>query len=226
MDNHENKIAIICDFDGTVSVRDVNNSIFHDFGNNETEAIENDYMNSRIGIRESLEAQYRIIGISEETFNNYVLENMEIDPAFFDLVDLAKNKKMQLSIISGGFINYIKILFNKHKRELNIPVYANELVVEKGILVPKYGCVPDCDKHYGPCGICKRQRILDYKKDYKVIYVGDGFTDRCAAENSDAVFAKDNLAIYCKQNGIKHIGYNSFVDVNGYIVEHILKNDL
>lgn len=212
-----NDIAVICDFDGTVSVKDVNLSIFQTFGNEKTDEIERKYRNSEIGIKESLLAQYKIIRIDDKTFKRYVYEKMDIDETFFELSDYLKLNGIELAIVSGGFINYMKILFDKHNRPLNIPVYTNELVVQDGILIPHYGDVSECAKHYGPCGVCKYQHIVEYKKRYNVIYVGDGYTDRCAAESADIVFAKDNLYKYCIENNIKCFKYDSFKDVKRYI---------
>lgn len=216
-------IVIVCDFDGTISIEDVNTSIFRHFGNESTDAIENKYRNSMIGLRESLESQYEIIEIDEEAFIDYVSVNMELDESFFELCDFARSRDIKVVIVSGGFINYMEVLFKKYSRELDIPVVSNKLVIKNGIMVPQYESVPHCKKHYGPCGLCKQQHIMEYKKNNKVIYVGDGFTDRCAAENADIVFAKDNLVKYCRENNIKYIEFNRFKEIKDYIEENILK---
>jgi 2-hydroxy-3-keto-5-methylthiopentenyl-1-phosphate phosphatase len=220
------KIVVICDFDGTISRKDVNYSIFRYFGGDRAQAVEDKYWNSEIGLRESLKTQYEIIGIDEKAFEKYVMDNMEMDESFFDFCDFARNSGIEVIIISGGFINYIRMLFNKHGRPMDIQILSNELKLKDGILVPAYGSVPECIKHYGPCGICKLQHILMYKREHKVIYVGDGHTDRCAAESADLVFAKDNLEKFCRENSIKYVHYNSFRDVEEHLRQHLLKQTL
>lgn len=210
-------IAVICDFDGTISVKDVNVSVFQEFGGESVKEVENSYRNSRIGLRESLYTQYRIIGIDEAAFKKYVYEKMELDTSFFDFYDYARDNGIEVVIVSGGFINYVEILFAKYNRKMDMPIFSNKLGVENGIILPQYGDVPECSRHFGPCGICKYKHITEYKKKYKVVYVGDGHTDRCAAESADAVFAKENLAVFCKENDIKYTDYKSFSDVKNYL---------
>jgi 2-hydroxy-3-keto-5-methylthiopentenyl-1-phosphate phosphatase len=116
-------------------------------------------------------------------------------------------------IVSGGFINYVEILFDKYNRKIDMPIYSNKLGIEDGIVLPQYGEIPDCTKYYGPCGICKNKYITNFKKEGTVLYVGDGHTDRCAAESADMVFAKDNLEKFCIESGIKYVKYDTFKDV-------------
>lgn len=211
------QIIVVCDFDGTISVEDVNSSIFHTFGNEKTREVGDRYKNSEIGLRESLKTQYEIIGIDKNTFDEFVLSRMDIDKTFFDFTDYAGKNGIKVAVVSGGFINYVRLLLEKYGRKIDIPVYSNLLVEKDGRMVPQYGEVPKCIKHYGPCGLCKLKHILDYKKDYMVIYVGDGYTDRCAAESADVVFAKDGLREYCIENGISFMPFSSFKDIEDYL---------
>ena len=40
--------------------------------------------------------------------------------------------------------------------------------------------------------------------DGEVVYVGDGYSDRCAALAADRVFATDGLARYLERRGVRH----------------------
>jgi 2-hydroxy-3-keto-5-methylthiopentenyl-1-phosphate phosphatase len=44
------------------------------------------------------------------------------------------------------------------------------------------------------------------------VYVGDGYSDRCAALAADRVFATDGLARYLDERGIE---YGLFADLDG-----------
>jgi 2-hydroxy-3-keto-5-methylthiopentenyl-1-phosphate phosphatase len=213
---------VICDFDGTISVKDVNVEIFRAFGDDRNRILEEKYRNSEMGLRESLFTQYENIAIDQAVFERYVKENMELDINFFAFCDYADCNNIKIAIVSGGFINYIMILFDKYNRPLSIPIYSNKLGIVGDILLPQYGEVPECSKYYGPCGICKYKLIMQYKKDYRVIYVGDGYTDRCAAENADIVFAKDNLSKFCRENNIDYISYDTFSDIKEKLKDIIL----
>ena len=45
------------------------------------------------------------------------------------------------------------------------------------------------------------------------VLIGDGFSDTCAAQYADIVFAKKSLASYCWKNNITYFEYKDFGDV-------------
>jgi 2-hydroxy-3-keto-5-methylthiopentenyl-1-phosphate phosphatase len=47
----------------------------------------------------------------------------------------------------------------------------------------------------------------------ELVYVGDGYSDRCAAEASDLVFATRGLAHYLDERGISYERFDDFHDV-------------
>jgi Haloacid Dehalogenase superfamily, subfamily IB, phosphoserine phosphatase-like/2,3-diketo-5-methylthio-1-phosphopentane phosphatase len=217
--NLQNNISIICDFDGTVSVEDVNSELFKHYGNEKSKSILYKYRGSEIGLRQLLQMEYENLGIDDATFESFVINNISIDETFFSFCDFVRERGIDIAIVSGGFLNYIQLLYKKYKRKLDIPVFANKLVLKNGIMVPEYGQVPECITSFGPCGICKYRKVMEYKKKGKVIYIGDGLTDRCAAEYADIVFAKSTLSKYCMENKISYIGYSNFDDVKAYILK-------
>jgi 2-hydroxy-3-keto-5-methylthiopentenyl-1-phosphate phosphatase len=46
-----------------------------------------------------------------------------------------------------------------------------------------------------------------------LVYIGEGYSDRCPAAYADVVFAKDALQTYCREENISYIPYRSFHDV-------------
>lgn len=46
-----------------------------------------------------------------------------------------------------------------------------------------------------------------------IVYVGEGYSDRCPAQFADFVFAKDELQKFCQEKNISYFLYNSFDDV-------------
>ena len=53
------------------------------------------------------------------------------------------------------------------------------------------------------CANCKRNHILNSSSDDDItIYIGDGWSDTCAAEHCDFIFAKKSLLKYCEAKWI------------------------
>jgi hypothetical protein len=68
----------------------------------------------------------------------------------------------------------------------------------------------ECDR----CACCKRNIMLNGTPDEDVlVYVGEGYSDRCPAGYADVVFAKDALQTYCREQNISYIPYRTFHDV-------------
>ena len=65
-----------------------------------------------------------------------------------------------------------------------------------------------------PCAVCGepcKRRALP--ADVPVVYVGDGYSDRCAALAADRVFARDGLADYLTSRGVAFEPFEDFDDV-------------
>jgi 2-hydroxy-3-keto-5-methylthiopentenyl-1-phosphate phosphatase len=66
------------------------------------------------------------------------------------------------------------------------------------------------EAHCGDCGeACKRGSL----PASPFVYVGDGYSDRCAALAADRVFARDGLARYLDERGATYEPFNDFFDV-------------
>ena len=63
-------------------------------------------------------------------------------------------------------------------------------------------------------GVCKPLIIQMHRKNSsRIVFIGDGRSDREAAREADLVFAKDALADYCHTQGIETLHFSNFVDV-------------
>lgn len=49
--------------------------------------------------------------------------------------------------------------------------------------------------------------------DGEVVYVGDGYSDRCAALSADRVFARDGLAAYLGDQGVPYEPFTDLGDI-------------
>jgi 2-hydroxy-3-keto-5-methylthiopentenyl-1-phosphate phosphatase len=66
---------------------------------------------------------------------------------------------------------------------------------------------PTCDV----CGEhCKRADVLGLDE---LVYVGDGYSDRCVAKSATRVFARDGLATYLAGEGVPFEPFEDFYDV-------------
>lgn len=209
----DSNTVILIDFDGTITDRDTNVEIINKFGDRKAVEIEKNHMSDEYDKLGVVQLIFDRIKLSEDEYVNYILNNFNLTEGFLDFYKEAKANKIDLAIISGGFTNGIYPFLEKYSIK-DIPVYANSLSFQgKDIKVDFYDKDKNCCAN-GPCGNCKVKRYEEFKNKYnKIIFIGDGHTDRWISHVSDIVFAKDELADLCKKDDIEYIEWENFHDI-------------
>jgi 2,3-diketo-5-methylthio-1-phosphopentane phosphatase/HAD superfamily hydrolase (TIGR01549 family) len=206
------KILILCDFDGTVSTKDtVNHLVREHVTSPEWRVHVKRYMRGEIGSREVYEAVGPSMRMTPEDLESFVQRHAELDAAFPAFLDWAQTRGIDVKIVSDGFDATILTLFRNHGL-VGLDVFANSLVLgEDGrVTIRSPHTNPDC----GKCGTCKLGIIRRFRKDYdRIVLIGDGESDRHAAEGADAVIALKELFVYCARTGIPAIRADGFEEI-------------
>ncbi|MFW6278583.1 MAG: MtnX-like HAD-IB family phosphatase [Bacillota bacterium] len=212
---------IFCDFDGTISRSDVLNKVFTEFGDSKVQKLEEDFRAGKIDDRETLTRKWRRIELDYQEFRNFILKKVKLDPYFARFYGKVKEKGIDFVVLSGGFVNYIELLFVHHNIGQEMPVYGNKLEFRGEQVIPHFlHQIESCHQSFGVCGSCKWQVIQDMEVENKnVIYIGDGLTDRCPAEKADILLVKkgEMLQDYCEEQGIDYFSFEDFSDVEDYL---------
>ena len=210
MNKNKKNISVFVDFDGTITLEDIGDKLFIDFG--EFEPWHTMLKNGDINIRDYW---HKLTGTLDPnlTFDEiarYALK-FDIDPYFSRFADYCMSKGYNLRVVSDGFDAYISPIMNKLGLS-DLPLSINRLRKNKKGFFPEFpGASESCN-----ClsASCKRNAMLvNSGPDDIIIFVGDGYSDYCAAEHADIVFAKKHLAAYCNKNRIPHYPWTSFFDV-------------
>jgi 2,3-diketo-5-methylthio-1-phosphopentane phosphatase len=203
-------IRVFCDFDGTVCLQDVGEQFFLKFaGEKAKQSIQRllkGEITMQIWLTELCEA---IPSIHQKEFLDFV-DQYVIDPHFTEFVRFCKEQEIPLMILSDGLDAYIKRVLSNAGLNL-VPFFANhtEFVGQK--LTVSF---PYTDAECNLCGNCKRNHMLNTSADEDIIvYVGDGYSDRCPVRYADLVFAKRQLIKYCQEQNITYFEFNNFNDV-------------
>jgi 2,3-diketo-5-methylthio-1-phosphopentane phosphatase len=217
MSRKRSSIAVLCDFDGTVATEDVGNLLFRRFSEDgrSMEVVEA-WRRGEISSRECLERECALARASKEDIDRFLKER-RLDPYFRDFLDFARRRKFPVVILSDGLDYYIEWLLMRHGVG-DVEVYANHLVLGDHTLsveFPYYDLL-DCTD----CGNCKKYHLEKIReRGHAIVYVGDGYSDRCPAEAADLVIAKGVLLEHCRRKGIPCLTYQSFRDVERHLLE-------
>ncbi len=104
------KIAVLCDFDGTVARDDVGNLLFRRFaGNGKSMEIVRRWKAGEISSRECLENEVAIAQVDRNALDSFLNER-PLGPYFKDFHDFACRRGMEVVIMSDGLDYYIEQL--------------------------------------------------------------------------------------------------------------------
>lgn len=204
---------IICDFDGTAAQNDVGYLLFRTFGDERCVEAVNEWIEGKISSRDCLIRECEATRVSKNELARFV-DQQKLDPHFADLVQYANSQKTEIEIVSDGLDFYIERILKNHHLDSQLKVYANHLVfADDNQIRPEF---PYFEFTCGHCANCKAYHVRSAKADgSRVIYIGDGLSDRCGAREADVVFAKRgrDLLQFCRENQINHFEFQNFSDV-------------
>ena len=206
------ELKVFVDFDGTITQKDVGDSIFTRFGISEkVNLIIDDLLNDRISSRECWDLLCSSTPAIKKQELDCFIDSLAIDSTFHKLVTYCYEKSIELIVLSDGFDYYIKRIFNREKLN-ELKFYANNLSIDEyGKLIPKY---PYYNPDFPTSANCKRDHILDYSSDDDyTFYIGDGNSDKESAQYCDYIFAKDGLLKFCEKERISFSPFKDFNDV-------------
>ncbi|WP_018901793.1 MtnX-like HAD-IB family phosphatase [Rhizobium sp. 2MFCol3.1] len=207
-------MQVFCDFDGTISKRDVTDLVLERFAPPEWHEIEDQWTKGKITSAQCMQRQVRLIRATGEELDAF-LDMVEIDDSFIAFKAFCDSKGLNLTVVSDGVDHFIERVLARLGLS-GIPVVANKLVIDPA----KDDACFDLDFPFinAACaagsGVCKCNVVAPSGDD---IYVGDGRSDFCVSNEAVTVFAKAKLADYCHQRRIPFIPYGSFADVQAAV---------
>lgn len=205
------RLKVFVDFDGTITTEDVGDAIFRKFGDQQSvEQIINDLHNDKISSKLCWDLLCN--SVKEIIENDLVdfINNMSIDPSFKSFVRFCDENKIELFVLSDGFDYYIKRILDREGLS-HLKFFANKLQIVDGKLVPEY---PYFNPDYPSSANPKQNHIMNNSSDEDyTVYVGDGNSDKEAAQYCDYIFAKNSLLKFCERERISYWPFNDFNDV-------------
>ena len=152
-----------------------------------------------------------MIKVDKATMLDYLFtdDRVSIRPGFKELLKVCEQKGFKFVIASNGLTFYIDAVLNSIG-VTGIPVFAAQTEFSPDGLKITY---------INPDG----QQVLDKFKQsyverhlsegYRVVYIGDGYSDIAPASLADHVFARDDLLNHYRENSLKCMPFDDLNDV-------------
>ena len=207
MDN----LLIACDFDGTITERDTLHLIVERFGERGLwDAIAPRLRAGELTVEQAMQLEFDSVRATSDEVVRMVLAEAGLRPGFRELVDWAAARGHPLVVLSSGFRAVIDPLL-AHWGFAGLDVEANDARFSP------QGCTLVWADRGERCPLCarpcKRHDLRARARSERVVYVGDGVSDRCVAGVADLVFARADLARFLAVDGVPFVPFEDFVEV-------------
>jgi 2,3-diketo-5-methylthio-1-phosphopentane phosphatase len=214
---------ILCDFDGTLSAEDVGLAAITLLGDQRAWDLEYQWRRGEITSRECLAAQWGLVDWPLDRLLA-LFDSIGMDEGFHDLWRLVLDRGARFLVLSDGLDIYLdRMMLRLGHRTCDgllalgdnfgvcVPRFANHAEYRDGRLELTFPCVSDaCDQ----CANCKLAHLMLLRPHFRrVIYIGDGHSDACAAKYADVVFAKSHLAGIFAEERLRFTRFEGLADV-------------
>ncbi len=206
-------IALLVDYDGTIAQTDVSDTLMAAFVTGEWEAWVADYDAGRVGSRRLMSWEVGLIDADPDALRAKAAAQPH-DPGFVPFAERARAAGIPIEVVSDGFGFFIEPALASLGVGW-IPVVTAATTFGPGGARIDF---PNGNAACFVCGTCKRDRVLAHQAaGRRVVFVGDGESDRYAAGYSDVVFAKHSLEAFCQERGWPYRRWTSFAEIDRWL---------
>lgn len=187
---------IVVDWDGTVTEVDGLHLVLLEFGDERIFDEAEERLGRDLTLHEVIALEFTTVRAPLDEVVAWVQENVRVRPGF---VELAREHRPL--VVSSGFHELIHPVLEREGLELD--VRANRVDARPDGWRVRFRDAESCSVCGEPC---KRSDIAGFGG---IVYVGDGFSDRCIALAASRVFARDGLAEYL---AAREVPFEPFAD--------------
>ena len=193
-------MELVLDWDGTVTEADTLHVAIEEFGDVDVFIEMEREIGRRMTLQEVIAVEMATIRAPLDDVVAYLLATVPLRAGFGELVE-----RRDPLVVSMGFHELIEPLLERDG--IDVRLVANRLDPRpdgwRAIFRPQATC--------DVCGEpCKRSDLAGMSG---VVYVGDGFSDRCVAQAANRVFARDGLATFLTGKGVAFEPFDDFYDL-------------
>jgi 2-hydroxy-3-keto-5-methylthiopentenyl-1-phosphate phosphatase len=201
---------IVVDFDGTITEKDTLVEIVQAHAPEVFWQLEEDLDAGRITLRECIEREFAAVRGDHDQIVAEAVAGARVRQGFAEFAAAARAAGHRLVVVSSGFESIIRPVL-EHAGVTGLDVIAHEVRFTPEGSTVTFGHGEDCEV----CGQeCKRSVVRSMNRGESVVYIGDGFSDRCGAMAADRVFARRELARYLREEGMPFEPFDDFVQIS------------
>ncbi len=203
------KTLVQCDFDGTITEKDVSFMMLDAFADGDWRQIHREYQEGKISVGRFNTGAFAMVKADRESLLKAVMGKIKIRPGFRQLVACCRRQGFRFVIVSNGLDFYIEA----NLRDMgmgDIEVFAAKTRFHPNGLKVQY---------MGPDGSHLDEGFKDayvnsfLSEGYRIVYIGNGISDFSPARQCHYIFATGNLLARCQQANVECTPFTDFYEV-------------
>ena len=205
------KTLVQCDFDGTITEKDVSFLLLDAFTDRSWRRMLKEYNEGRVSVGAFNRKAFAMIKADRNTVIDFVLNSPEVKirPGFSELLNYCAQHGLEFVIVSNGQDFYIDALLSRLGIDRVKAFAARSRFRADGMEV----------NYTGPDGAILEEGFkeaytrLFLEQGYYLVYVGNGASDIYSARLAHHVFATGDLLEQCKREGLDCTPFADLHDV-------------
>lgn len=209
----EPPLAILVDYDGTIAQTDVSDTVMAEYVSGGWEAEVAAYDAGLLGSRRLMTLEMAMVD-SDPADLFATAAAQPHDAGFVPFARRAIDSGIPVEIVSDGFGFFIEpALVALGVPDLPVVTAWTSFEGRRAAIA-----FPNGNPRCLVCGTCKRDRVLAHRAaGRRVVFIGDGESDRYAAGYSDVVFAKRSLVRICLEAGWRFERWTEFQEIDRWL---------
>lgn len=189
------KTLVQCDFDGTITEKDVSFLILDAYTDGGWKQIWDQYQGGKISVGAFNTRAFAMVKADEQALLSFIKSRVRIRAGFDELLACCERKGFKFIIVSNGLDFYIEAILRDIGID-NIDVFAAQT---------RFGTDGIDIRYIGPQGDQLEDGFKDAyvslfrERGYRVIYIGNGASDISPARQAHHVFATGELLAHCRE---------------------------
>jgi 2-hydroxy-3-keto-5-methylthiopentenyl-1-phosphate phosphatase len=207
-------MPIVTDFDNTLTTLDVGDALCDRFAPPEWHAIDDRWQRGEVSLPAAQREVWALVRATPAAVRDFVAAEARLRPGVPELLRACRARGVPVYVGSGGFDFYVEPLLAPHRDAL-AGVHCSRGVFHGDRIALEFRAGLECPT----CAVCKG-RLCDQARaahpGERVIFLGDGASDRCAIGRADLVLAVrgSQLAARCAADGKQAFAeFDDFFDV-------------
>jgi 2-hydroxy-3-keto-5-methylthiopentenyl-1-phosphate phosphatase len=208
-------LAILVDYDGTIAQTDVSDVVMAEYVTGGWEAEVAAYDAGLMGSRRLMTLEMAMVDSDPADLLGTAAAQPH-DAGFVPFARLAQAAGIPVEIVSDGFGFFIEPAMAALGMP-ELPIITARTTFHGRRATIDY---PNGNPRCLVCGTCKRDRVLAHRAaGRRVVFIGNGESDRYAAGYSDVVFAKQSLVRICLEAGWPFQRWTEFREIEAWLAE-------